>query len=232
MPEPPEGEFAKTADIDKVESNFSTSPVGSPAHDCSVGQPGFWESLIPIWGSGRAAIDDFQNGRWGWGLFNSALAVTDIFLVKSLATAGAKLGGKLLAKVAGKEAAELAAKEAAELATKEAAERAAKEAAELEAKQAVEDAEKPIIHEGKQGKHVPGHNNFQPGKSELTHPDPQALLDKGAGTGVKHGNKEVVDFGENIGDHVAKDGTRSPTTRGTIHYDKSGGAHIVPSKPN
>ncbi|MGC4064586.1 MAG: RHS repeat-associated core domain-containing protein [Polyangiaceae bacterium] len=53
------------------------------------------------------------------------------------------------------------------------------------------------IHEGKQGKHVPGHNNFQPGKSELTHPNPQALLDKGKGTGIKHGpDKGVVDFGE------------------------------------
>jgi RHS repeat-associated protein len=56
-----------------------------------VGQPGFWESLIPIWGSGRAAIDDFQNGRWGWGTLNAALAISDIFLVKSLITAGGKL---------------------------------------------------------------------------------------------------------------------------------------------
>ena len=90
----------------------------------------------------------------------------------------------------------------------------------------------PKINPGKQGKHVPGHNNFQPGKSELTHPDPQGLLDRGAGTGVQHGNKEVVDFGEPIGTHVAPDGTRTPTTRGTIHYDQSGGAHIVPAKPN
>ena len=48
-----------------------------------VGQPGFWEGLIPIWGSGRAAIDDFQNGRYIWGTINTAFAVTDIFLVKS-----------------------------------------------------------------------------------------------------------------------------------------------------
>src|SRR6266536_5043259 len=88
---------------------------------------------------------------------------------------------------------------------------------------------KPQIHGGKQGKHIPGHNNFQAGKSELTHPDPQALLDRGAGTGVRHGTKEVVDFGEEIGTHVAEDGTRASTSRGTIHYDSKGGAHIVPS---
>lgn len=65
-----------------------------------VGQPGFAESLIPIWGSGRAAVDDFQNGRWGWGLFNSALAVSDVFLVKSLVTAAGKALGKGAVEVA------------------------------------------------------------------------------------------------------------------------------------
>ncbi len=44
----------------------------------SVGQPGFIESLMPVWGSGRAAIDDFQNGRWGWGIFNTAMVAVDV----------------------------------------------------------------------------------------------------------------------------------------------------------
>lgn len=91
---------------------------------------------------------------------------------------------------------------------------------------------KICIHGGKQGKHIPGHNNFQPGKSELTHPDPQGLLDRFAGTGTRHGHKEVVDFKENIGYWVAEDGTRRVTTRGTIHYDSKGFAHIVPLKPS
>jgi RHS repeat-associated protein len=45
---------------------------------------------------------------------------------------------------------------------------------------------KPKIHEGKQGKHDPKHNNFDPekGRSELTHDDPQGLLDEGSGTGI------------------------------------------------
>ena len=52
----------------------------------SVGQPGEWESLIPIWGSGRAAVDHFQNGNYWRGLGYTALAVSDVFLVKSIAT--------------------------------------------------------------------------------------------------------------------------------------------------
>jgi Bacterial toxin 50 len=90
---------------------------------------------------------------------------------------------------------------------------------------------RPTIHIGKQGKHVPGHNNFQPGRSELTHPEPQKLLDRGTVTGARHGTKEVVDFGEEIGVHFDQGGIRTPTTRGTIHYDSQGGAHIVPAKP-
>lgn len=60
----------------------------------SVGQPGFKESLIPVWGSARAAVDDFQNGRWGWGIFNSVMAVSDVLLVKTLFTAAGKVAVK------------------------------------------------------------------------------------------------------------------------------------------
>ena len=52
----------------------------------SVGQPGELESIIPVWGSGRAAFDHFQNGNYWRGLGYTALAVSDVFLVKSLAT--------------------------------------------------------------------------------------------------------------------------------------------------
>jgi filamentous hemagglutinin len=100
-------------------------------------------------------------------------------------------------------------------------------------------SEAPKIHEGQQGKHVPGHNNFEPGKSELTDPSPQDLLDKGAGTGQQVGNvpsgqpgsKERVDFGKNIGTYVDPvTGQRSPTNIGIIH-NGSRGSHIVPSRP-
>ena len=95
------------------------------------------------------------------------------------------------------------------------------------------------LHEGKQGKHVPGHNNHQPGKSELTDPNPQELLDDRAGTGqrvgekpVGHaGSKERVDFGKEIGNYVDPvTGEKTPTTMGIIHY-ATDGAHIVPARP-
>jgi Pretoxin HINT domain/Bacterial toxin 50 len=88
----------------------------------------------------------------------------------------------------------------------------------------------------KQGKHIPEHRNFMPGKSELTHPNPQELLDKFGGTGQQvgktpigqAGSKERIDFGETIGNHSA---SASPTTNGIIHYSNNG-AHIVPSAPS
>jgi hypothetical protein len=55
-----------------------------------VGQPGELESLIPIWGSGRSAIDYYQNGDYLLGLGYTALAVSDVFLVKSVTTAVGK----------------------------------------------------------------------------------------------------------------------------------------------
>jgi RHS repeat-associated protein len=72
----------------------STGSRGNWYHDGgpnnTVGAPGTLESFIPIWGSGRAAVDDFQNGRWGWGTFNAVMAVSDVFLLKTAATMAGK----------------------------------------------------------------------------------------------------------------------------------------------
>lgn len=90
----------------------------------------------------------------------------------------------------------------------------------------------PTICMDKQGKHIPGHNNFQLGKSEWTHPDPQALLDLFGGTGIRNGHREMVSFGLLIEFYVNPvTGSRTPTTRGVIHYDHTAGAHIVPTGP-
>jgi hypothetical protein len=92
--------------------------------------------------------------------------------------------------------------------------------------------QRPKLKEHQQNRHVRDNPDFREGRSELTHPNPQELLDRGAGTGVVHGhNKEAVDFGEEIGNYV-KAGKKMPTTRGTIHYDAQGRAHIVPANPN
>jgi RHS repeat-associated protein len=56
----------------------------------AVGEPGFWEGLIPVWGAGRASINDFQAGDFGWGTLNAVLAVSDVALVRSLGTAAGK----------------------------------------------------------------------------------------------------------------------------------------------
>ncbi len=87
------------------------------------------------------------------------------------------------------------------------------------------------VHAGKQGKHIPGHPNYQPGKSIFTG-DAQKLLDKCAGKGEWIGqNKERVDFGEIIGKYVDPvTGEAVETTKGIIHYSKNG-AHIVPARP-
>jgi len=95
----------------------------------------------------------------------------------------------------------------------------------------------PRINAGQQGKHQPGHNNYQSGKSILT-ADP-ASLGRHAGTGQQVGNvdvglpgsKERVNFGENIGTYIDQAGNASPTANGIIHYGKNG-IHIVPSRPD
>jgi RHS repeat-associated protein len=70
-------------------SNLLSCGCGGPGEPpcVGVGAPGTKESFIPIWGSGRAAINDFQNGNYGWGLFNTGMAVSDVFLFKSVGTA-------------------------------------------------------------------------------------------------------------------------------------------------
>jgi hypothetical protein len=52
------------------------------------------------------------------------------------------------------------------------------------------------------------------------------------GDPLKIGYKEDFDFNEVIGTWKTIDGKISkPTSRGRIHYDTKGGAHIVPIEP-
>lgn len=70
-----------------------------------------WRDLVPVYGSGRRAYNDWQKGEYGWAIGNAALAVTDVFLVKAIVTAPFKLGGMMLAKEVAVETAEVATKE-------------------------------------------------------------------------------------------------------------------------
>jgi hypothetical protein len=68
------------------------SPLGPIAGSIASGinngsykeSPGFGESLIPVWGSGREAIADFSNGEWGWGMVDSVICISDVVMVRSL----------------------------------------------------------------------------------------------------------------------------------------------------
>ncbi|MCP3660099.1 MAG: hypothetical protein GY830_07235 [Bacteroidetes bacterium] len=91
-----------------------------------------------------------------------------------------------------------------------------------------------VIHEGQQGKHILGHNNFIPGKSILE-ANAKKLLNglhskKYKIIEIINEHQVIVDFAETIGIAYHKDGKIfGPTKYGKIHYGKNG-AHIVPSK--
>lgn len=90
------------------------------------------------------------------------------------------------------------------------------------------------LRKDRQGRHIPGNENYNPEKSELTisMSEAETLLKAYGGHGSNIGNnKERVNFERVIGYY--KDpltGKKIPTTMGIIHYSKNG-AHIVPARP-
>ena len=91
------------------------------------------------------------------------------------------------------------------------------------------------LHFGKQAKHLSGQPNHDASKSTVTVSivELQRLVEQRAGTGTWHPpNREVIDFGIVIGVFRGPEtGSGQSTTRGTIHYSKTG-AHVVPAQPN
>jgi hypothetical protein len=67
-------------------------PAGPAPAPGYVGHPGFAESLIPVWGSGREAVADLQDGDYAGAALNGALAASDLFLADSIANAVRKGG--------------------------------------------------------------------------------------------------------------------------------------------
>jgi RHS repeat-associated protein len=84
----------------------------------SIGQPSFFEEFIPVWGSGRAAVDDFQNGRIGMGLLNSGFALLDIFTFGGASTI-IKGGARIILKKGSQEIAQETAEEGSKLLLKQ-----------------------------------------------------------------------------------------------------------------
>lgn len=142
-----ESAYTPVQETTAITSSSTTAPAPAASDEVpdseTVGKPGFAESLIPIWGSGREAIYNFQKGNIGWGILYTVLAVTDVFMVKALATAAvkgiAKLGAMALlkggAKTVAKEGGEVVLKEGGEAVVKEGAEAVVKEGGEAVAKE-------------------------------------------------------------------------------------------------
>lgn len=82
--------------------------VPAPKPRTSVGHPGFAESLIPVWGSGREAVADFQEGDYAGAALNGALAASDLFLAGSVAKGLAKGGLYMVKGTIGEDAAKSA----------------------------------------------------------------------------------------------------------------------------
>lgn len=83
---------------------------GKGTLDLSVGESGVAESMIPIWGSGRDSINHFQKGNYVRGTLFAVFAVSDVFFVASIFTAGSKLGARSVVQATMDEAAENVAK--------------------------------------------------------------------------------------------------------------------------
>ncbi|MEJ0027167.1 MAG: LysM peptidoglycan-binding domain-containing protein [Rhizomicrobium sp.] len=64
------------------------SSISFPSY--SIGHPGTAESFIPVWGSTREAIADYQDQNYAGAGLNIGLAISDGFLVKDIGTGIAK----------------------------------------------------------------------------------------------------------------------------------------------
>jgi len=98
-----EQEKIKPNDVDSPTSSKETSAKEVPAKS----QDGFWKSivsgkeepsfgksLIPVIGSVQSANYHFDKGNWGRGIGYTALAISDVFLVRSLVTGAVRLAAR------------------------------------------------------------------------------------------------------------------------------------------
>lgn len=98
----------------------------------------------------------------------------------------------------------------------------------------LENSINPELHEGAQGKHIPGHNNHDPSRSPIANDVDPGELVAGAANGdypqVGEGSRgdPIFDFGKTIGTD-ANSGQETPF--GTVHSGKKG-SHVVPANPD
>jgi len=95
----PEDAQAEVEDL----QNQAQRTLDDAGYGDSVGEAGFWEGMIPVWGSGRDMINDIQTGDVGGAIMNGAFLVWDVasivagvfsFGAGTAAMQGAKVGVK------------------------------------------------------------------------------------------------------------------------------------------
>ena len=94
---PPSPALANSTSATPKQAPPSKGAAANSQKPKSVGHPGWAESLVPVWGSGREAVADFQEGDYAGAALNGALAASDLFLAGDVAKAVAK-GGMLAIK--------------------------------------------------------------------------------------------------------------------------------------
>jgi hypothetical protein len=85
-------EIGPGAEPDADTQGQQSTSMAAPGKSRSSTHPGFAESLIPVWGSGKEAYADFQDGDYVGAGINGALAASDLFLAGDVAKAIAKGG--------------------------------------------------------------------------------------------------------------------------------------------
>lgn len=99
--------YPSSSQLQQWESNLTGLPKPNTAELTSglnITPPSFGESLIPVWGSGREAAAAFSAGSYWKGAAYTALAISDVFLVKAAVTAVVRGGVTLAARYALKRA--------------------------------------------------------------------------------------------------------------------------------
>lgn len=78
------------------ESIRPTLPGPQTSHR-QINHPGTWESMVPIWGSGKEALADLEDKNYVGAAINAGLALSDIALAKAIVSGLAKGGLKTAA---------------------------------------------------------------------------------------------------------------------------------------
>jgi hypothetical protein len=73
------------AELSRALFPFTSAPDINPD---SIGGADGWSALIPFYGNGRNAVNDFQNGRYASSAFNTGMVALDFFAVKSIISLG------------------------------------------------------------------------------------------------------------------------------------------------